>query len=172
MPWCGHSPAELLMGRQLRTQVPRVQEQFIPEWSYLKELKKQHKAYKEKQADYYDVSHRVRERPDLGIGSEVWVTNLDDKRQPTRGVVSSQAETPRSYVVHTPSGPLRRNSQHLRTVPEERTAPEGPIPEDGQPPRETTNPLPPVRSPVMTRQRSGIKLQPPLRYQGDDNENN
>ena len=132
MPWCGHSPAELLMGRQLRTQVPRVQERFIPEWSYLKELKKQHKAYKGKQADYDDVSHRVRERPDLGIGSEVWVTNLDDKREPTRGVVSSQAETPRSYVVHTPSGPLRRNSQHLRTVPEERTAPEGPTPEDGQ----------------------------------------
>ena len=172
MPWCGHSPAELLMGRQLRTQVPRVQEQFIPEWSYLKELKKQHKAYKGKQADYYDVSHRVRERPDLGIGSEVWVANLDNKREPTRGVVSSQAETPRSYVVHTPSGPLRRNSQHLRTVPEERTAPEEPIPEDGQHPRENTNPLPSVRSPVMTRQRSGIKLQPPLRYRGDDHENN
>ena len=35
MPWCGHSPAELIMGRQLRTQVPQVEEQFIPEWSYL-----------------------------------------------------------------------------------------------------------------------------------------
>ena len=56
----------------------------------------------------------------------------------TRGVVSSQAEMPRSYVVHTTSGPLRRNSQHLRPVPEERTAPEEPIPEDGQPPRENT----------------------------------
>ena len=30
MPWC---PAEILMGRQLRTQVSQVQEQFIPEWS-------------------------------------------------------------------------------------------------------------------------------------------
>ena len=99
MPWCGHSSAELLMGHQLLTQVPRVQEQFIPEWSYLTELKKQHKAYKGKQADYYDVSHRVRKRPDLGIGSEVWpvwVTNLDDKREPTHGVASSQAKAPRS----------------------------------------------------------------------------
>ena len=31
--------------------------QFILEWSY---LRKQHKAYKEKQANYYGVSHRVR----------------------------------------------------------------------------------------------------------------
>ena len=53
MPWCGHSPAELLMGRQLRTQVPQLQEQFIPEWSYLRNLRRQHKAYKEKQANYY-----------------------------------------------------------------------------------------------------------------------
>ena len=46
MPWCGHSPAELLMGRQLRTQVPRAQEQFIPEWSYLKDNTKHTKANK------------------------------------------------------------------------------------------------------------------------------
>ena len=98
---------------------------------YLKELRKQHEAYKVKQADYYDMSHRVRERPGLGIGSEVWVTNLDDKCEPTRGVVSSPAETLRSYVVHTPSGPLRRNIQHLRPVPEEKTTSKEPVPEDG-----------------------------------------
>ena len=104
----------------------------------------------------------MRERPGLSIGSEVWVTNLDGKREPTRGVVSSPAETPRSYVVHTPSGPLRRNSHHLRPVPEEKSASKEPVPEDGQLPREpvssNTDQLPSVRSPIMTRQRSGIKL--------------
>ena len=131
MLWCGHSSAELLMGRQLCTQVPQVQEQFIPEWSYLRKLRKQHKAYKEKQAKHYDVSHGVRERPDMDVGSEVWVTNSDDKGEPINGVVSSQAKTPRSYVVHTPSVQLRRNSQHLVPVPEERTALENQYPRVG-----------------------------------------
>ena len=102
MPWCRHSPAELLMGCQLRIQVPQVQEQFIPEWSFPRNLRKQHKVYKvykEKQANYFDVSHGVREWSDMDVGSEVWVTNSDDKGEPIRGVVSSQAETPRSYVV-------------------------------------------------------------------------
>ena len=36
MPWC--SPAELLMGRRLRTQVPQLPKQFIPNWSHLVSL--------------------------------------------------------------------------------------------------------------------------------------
>ena len=175
MPWCGHSPAELLMGCQLHTQVPQVQEQFIPEWSYLRNLRRQHKAYKKKTSQLlYDVSHGVRERPDMDVGSEVWVTNTDDKGEPIRGVVSSQAETPRSYAVHTPSGQLRRNSRHLVPAPEERTAREKPLPYSGQPLRlskptsSTIDQLPSDRSPIMTRQRSGMKINPPLRYHEDN----
>ena len=39
----------------------------------------------------------------MDVGSEVRVTNSDDKGEPICGVVSSQAETPRLYVVHTPT---------------------------------------------------------------------
>ena len=32
--WCSFSPAELLMGRQLRTDIPTPKNQLIPQWSY------------------------------------------------------------------------------------------------------------------------------------------
>jgi len=35
-PWCGYSPVELLMGRPLRTDVPQVTTQMIPQWPHLK----------------------------------------------------------------------------------------------------------------------------------------
>ena len=35
LPWCGLSPAELLMGRVIRTDVPQNTSKFHPEWSYL-----------------------------------------------------------------------------------------------------------------------------------------
>ena len=35
LPWCGLSPAELLMGRQLRNNIPITQESLVPEWKYL-----------------------------------------------------------------------------------------------------------------------------------------
>ena len=34
-PWCGLSPAELLMGRQLKTDVPQVQQLLVPNWPHL-----------------------------------------------------------------------------------------------------------------------------------------
>ena len=46
MPWCRYSLAELLMGRRLRTQVPQLPEQFIPNWPHLESLKVQHERYK------------------------------------------------------------------------------------------------------------------------------
>ena len=36
--WCSFSPAELLMGRQLRTAITTPKNQLIPQWSYLQEF--------------------------------------------------------------------------------------------------------------------------------------
>lgn len=38
-PWCGYSPAELCMGRRIRTAVPQSNAMLIPKWSYLREFK-------------------------------------------------------------------------------------------------------------------------------------
>ena len=48
-PWCGRSPAELLMGRRLRTFLPQTDEYLVTQWSYLPEFHKQNRVFKEKQ---------------------------------------------------------------------------------------------------------------------------
>ena len=44
--WCNLSPAELLMGRRIRTPVPQSDQQLIPKWSYLKNFRKQNELCK------------------------------------------------------------------------------------------------------------------------------
>ena len=34
LPWCGLSPAELLMGRKIRTDVPQVNDHLVPNWEH------------------------------------------------------------------------------------------------------------------------------------------
>ena len=53
-----------------------------------------------------DARHRARGRADLSDGSEVWVTGGGDG-DPVPGQVIRSADTPRSYIVSTPSGLVR-----------------------------------------------------------------
>ena len=39
LPWCGLSPAELLMGRKIRTDVPQVKSNFIPKWEHIRKIR-------------------------------------------------------------------------------------------------------------------------------------
>ena len=41
LPWCNLTPAELLMGRKVRGNLPQVTEKLNPNWSYLEEFRKQ-----------------------------------------------------------------------------------------------------------------------------------
>ena len=68
--------------------------------------------FKEKQKQNYDSRHRVHFQNTLP--ESVWIKS--DKR-PTQGTIHSDATTPRSYWVDTPSGKLRRNRRHLTVVP-------------------------------------------------------
>ncbi len=54
LPSCGFSPAELLMGRKIRTDVPQIQGTFVPKWSYLKGFKETDEKNKRKQKRDYD----------------------------------------------------------------------------------------------------------------------
>ena len=40
LAWCGLSPAELSMGRQIRTTIPQPQKHLAPTWGYLQEFQK------------------------------------------------------------------------------------------------------------------------------------
>ena len=81
----------------------------------------------------------------------------------TPGRVVSNAGTPRSYLVNTPSGPVRRNRQHLnrrlsRTDDNISDIPDIP----------TTTPsqrAEPERDRIMTKTQTGTDIRPPNRLE-------
>ena len=111
LPWCNRSPSELLMGRCIRTMLPQTTEQLTPQWSYLHDFRERDKEMKKRQKRDFDRHHCVRELPDLPEDTDVWVTSGGSL---TRGQVQSEANAPRSYLVDTPTGSVRRNRSQLQ----------------------------------------------------------
>ena len=145
-PWCKLSPAELLMGRRIRGNTPVLTDQLTPDWTFIDDFRAQNINYKAKQKEDYDRRHAVHSRPPLSDDTEVWITS---GQQPTQGTVVRPAHTPRSYIVDTPTGTIRRNRQHLNRVP------------SGSNQSDSTETQ--GRDPIMTRSRSGTAIQPPSR---------
>ena len=114
MPWCGKSPAELLMGRSLRSTVSKTNNQLVPSWSYLRDFRACNTQLKARQKAHYDRTHRVRELPVPPDGTYVWVTSNGN---PTPGQTMTTMDAPRSYIVQTPTGEVRCNRRHLNTNP-------------------------------------------------------
>ena len=63
LPWCGLSPAELLMGRRIRTDIPQVKDNLIPKWEHIQKFKELDEKYKQSQKDNNDRHYRVRTLP-------------------------------------------------------------------------------------------------------------
>ena len=175
LPWCGLSPAELLMGRKLRTTLPQHLKVLVPKWDYIQHFKRQSQRYKMKQTENYNQAHAVRQRPDLEIGQQVWIS--DTRNISTRAEVKGLAETPRSYILDTPAGELRRNKCHLTPVPErmcDKQNVEQPMPQQTKSNDSINQPESPqadntasptfMRSPIATRSRTGTKIRPPDYY--------
>ena len=137
--WCTLSPSELLMGRRVTTTVPQVSDQLTPQWNFLPDFRKQDDKFKKEQEMQYNRRHRVQNLPELPDNTSVWVTT-NNTNEP--GIVVSPAGTPRSYIVETNGGQVRRNQQHLTPMPTK------------QHPCVTRN------SPVQTRSRTGIVVRP------------
>ncbi len=150
LAWCGLSPAELSMGRQIRTTVPQpLKYLLVPTWGNLPEFRKNYAKYKEKQKSHFDQRHRVWEAFDIPNNTDVWVRS---GQEPVRGTVTRQTDEPRSYVVNTSSGDIRRNRSHLSMMPppsEQATQ---------QSPQVTTSPQ---RSPIRTRSHTGTATKQP-----------
>ena len=108
--WCGLSPAELLMSRKLHIDIPQHTQEVVPEWSYLPDFHKKDAAFKAKQKNHYDCRHRVKQMDPLPEDQSVWVRT---NNQQIPGQVIQAANTPRSYLVETTAGQVRRNCLHL-----------------------------------------------------------
>ena len=75
LPWCKLSPAELLMGRKVKTDIPQASHQLKPTWSYLTTFRERDREYKLQQKKQYDQQHRVKDQEPLDIDVPVWVTS-------------------------------------------------------------------------------------------------
>ena len=75
--------------------------------------------YKTSNKNNFNTRHRTSPLDPLDLGQSVWITGRRDS-----GVVIKPAETPKSYLVSTPTGCIRRNRQHLTTIPESHSDPD------------------------------------------------
>jgi len=107
------SPAELLMGRRIRSTVPVPPKSLTPRWPDLKVFRRKDMMLKEKQQETFRSRHRAKNLPVIIPGQKVWI-----RTSKTIGTVRGEASTPRSYQVETEMGTLRRNRAHLTVLPE------------------------------------------------------
>ena len=99
------SPGELLQNRKLRTTLPVIiRPPFNSEAVTAAPQSRQ--VYTNHDAHDKELSKLLPTQP-------VWVQSTLTKKW-EKGVIKSQAETPRSYIVLTPQGEKRRNRIHLR----------------------------------------------------------
>ena len=108
LPWCGLSPAELLMGRVIRTDVPQQTSAFQPKWPYLKDFREREKKYRDDQKHNYDKCCRTRFfHRSLSL---VWHAKWPGARS---NCITYTSPDP-TYRVTVPSGEVRWNRSHLR----------------------------------------------------------
>lgn len=111
---CGASPAQLMMGRMLRENLPIKEDKLKPKLPDHKLVKQKLQKEKEEQKKNYDNRHKAnKELKELETGTRVWI--VTEKKE---GIVTRKRDEPRSYEIQTDSGVIRRNRRHLQPLPE------------------------------------------------------
>ncbi|KAL5006376.1 hypothetical protein ScPMuIL_015182 [Solemya velum] len=106
----GYSPAELLMGRKIRTTLPENPKHFVPTWPYLKITRGTEETDRSLQAKNFNRAHRATNLATLNPHDTVWV------KTGGFGTVKEKVSD-RSYNIQTSSGVVRRNRRHLVPSP-------------------------------------------------------
>ena len=102
----GYSPAQLFLGRKLNTEVPTHPSELVPIWPALDIYRKKTVKNSDKQKHWFDNRHRARKLPLLQLGDHVYVNEGKSKFP---GIIVEKLDQPRSYLVKTKKGLLRRN---------------------------------------------------------------
>ena len=157
------------MGRKLQDNLPMIQENIRPGWSFLRKFHEMDANFMQKQKEDYDKHHRVHPLSPIPDNTEVWITSREHARdKPVMGRVIGTGNTPRSYSVNTEGGRVLRNSIHLNVCPSTPTT-EFSTEKDCDENdclSSKTNPVisvPCQRSPIMTCSRTGTAIHPPER---------
>jgi len=109
----GSSPAELLMGRKIRTTVPSMPAVLAPKQPDLERVKLKESISRSLSKVNFDARHRVVEPPTLIPGESVYVKDL----QREAVVVNSSPARPRSCVVEDRNGSSFRRNQVSLSAP-------------------------------------------------------
>ena len=98
----GLSPSELLMGRKLKTKVPVLPSTLLPKLPNHALVKE--KAKTKEQRENFNKRHAAREASPLRNSDNVFIKDMK-----TSGEVVTRHHNPRSYIVQTERGSIRRN---------------------------------------------------------------
>ena len=93
LPWCHLSPAELLMGRKLRTDVPSIVTSLIPQWEFLRDFREKDRERKEKQKTQFNKRHRTQPLLDISGGHRV---ELSEELEARINLAPSNNATPQA----------------------------------------------------------------------------
>ena len=107
----GYSPAQLNMGRRLKTRVPCHPDELRPCTPDANLVRKREKEYRQQMSANYDRRHKVVEADELSPGDRAWLPDLR-----VEGKVIGKAHGPRSYIISTPNGLVRRNRKMTRNL--------------------------------------------------------
>ncbi|UYV70871.1 hypothetical protein LAZ67_8000928 [Cordylochernes scorpioides] len=97
------------LGRKLRTTLPIAPENLNPKLVDSQTLKRKEGRRRKDMKSRYDRRCGATDMEELSESDTAWITDMR-----TWGIVKQKASTPRSYMVDTPVGTLRRNRFHLR----------------------------------------------------------
>lgn len=125
----GASPAQLMMGRQIRTTVPTLEESLQATPISHDQVRINDSNAKRSYERFYNRRHCAHSLPELPTGQAVRVKLDTEKGWTTPAAVVGKGAEPRSYMVRMDNGAvLRRNRRHLQALPET-TEPTEPQPE-------------------------------------------
>ncbi|KAK3101707.1 hypothetical protein FSP39_005714 [Pinctada imbricata] len=109
----GSSPAELIMGRKMRTIIPVHPDNLEPEWPNLDLARKKDAHAKLNMRTNFNLSHGARNLTSLSVGDKVRLKTDKEKHWNDKGVVVSADYRNRSYEIQTNHGIFRRNRRHI-----------------------------------------------------------
>ncbi|KAK3091772.1 hypothetical protein FSP39_022529 [Pinctada imbricata] len=112
----GVSPAQLLMGRQIRTTLPTLSSSLQPKWPEYEEVHNRDNATKIRTQEYYNRRYSASPLSKLHPGDAVRIKTDKEKRWNSFGTITGTDHANRSYTVSTPTGNFRRNRRHLQSI--------------------------------------------------------
>ena len=122
----GTSPSQLIMGRQVRTNLPVLRVNLVPKWPDFDSIRKRDASTKASYEKFYNRRYSTKPLPTLQQGKTVHIKLDGEKQWSNQGtVLSASNHGNRSVVVDTPRGVYRRNRRHVKPCEMERSSEPG-----------------------------------------------